>query len=80
MTRFTWPLVIVLLVTGCRTEPPKVNVVQSKAGGELILIPKRVLDGMQVAVNKATLGASPGALTWPALLRKLDRLDSSFRH
>jgi len=49
-------------------------------GGELLLIPKRVLDGMQVAVNKATLGASPGALTWPALLRKLDRQDSSFRH
>jgi ribulose-5-phosphate 4-epimerase/fuculose-1-phosphate aldolase len=48
-------------------------------GNELIPIPKAVLDGMQTAVNKVTRGASPGALAWPALLRKLDRLDPSFR-
>jgi ribulose-5-phosphate 4-epimerase/fuculose-1-phosphate aldolase len=49
------------------------------AGGELIPIPKPVLDGVQTAVNKVTRGSSPGALAWPALLRKLDRLDPSFR-
>ena len=48
-------------------------------GSELIPIPKPILDGMQMAVNKVTRGAGPGALAWPALLRKLDRLDSSFR-
>ena len=48
-------------------------------GSELIPIPKPVLDGMQMAVNKVTRGAGPGALAWPALLRKLDRLDPSFR-
>src|SRR5262245_6566673 len=32
-------LLAALMITGCRNEPPKVNVVQSKAGGELILIP-----------------------------------------
>jgi ribulose-5-phosphate 4-epimerase/fuculose-1-phosphate aldolase len=48
-------------------------------GSELVPIPKTVLDGMQTALNKATRGSSPGALAWPALLRKLDRLDPSFR-
>src|SRR4030088_1766828 len=48
-------------------------------GSELIPIPKPVLDGMQMAVNKVTRVAGPGALAWPALLRKLDRLDPSFR-
>jgi ribulose-5-phosphate 4-epimerase/fuculose-1-phosphate aldolase len=54
--------------------------VRAQSGGsELIPIPQPVLDGMQMAVNKVTRGAGPGALAWPALLRKLDRLDPSFR-
>jgi hypothetical protein len=28
----------------------------------------------------ATLGAAPGALIWPGLLRRLDRIDPSYRH
>ena len=54
--------------------------VRAQSGGsELIPIPQPVLDGFRVAANKATGGAGPGALAWPALLRKLDRLDPSFR-
>ena len=49
-------------------------------GSELIPIPQPVLDGFPMAANKVRLGAAgPGALAWPALLRKLDRLDPSFR-
>lgn len=48
-------------------------------GSELIPIPKTILDGRQAALDKVTRGSSPGALAWPALLRKLDRLDASFR-
>jgi hypothetical protein len=54
--------------------------VRAQSGGsELIPIPQPVLDGFRMAANKATGGAGPGALAWPALLRKLDRLDPSFR-
>jgi ribulose-5-phosphate 4-epimerase/fuculose-1-phosphate aldolase len=48
-------------------------------GSELVPIPKTVLDGVQTALNKSTRGSGAGALAWPALLRKLDRLDPSFR-
>jgi hypothetical protein len=54
--------------------------VRAQSGGsELIPIPQPVLDGFLMAANKASRGAGPGALAWPALLRKLDRLDPSFR-
>jgi ribulose-5-phosphate 4-epimerase/fuculose-1-phosphate aldolase len=54
--------------------------VRAQSGGtELIPIPKPILDGIQMAASKVTRGLGPGALVWPALLRKLDRLDPSFR-
>jgi hypothetical protein len=55
--------------------------VRAQSGGsELIPIPQPVLDGFPMTANKARRGAAgPGALAWPALLRKLDRLDPSFR-
>jgi ribulose-5-phosphate 4-epimerase/fuculose-1-phosphate aldolase len=54
--------------------------VRAQAGGnELIFIDKPILDGVQTAAKKATGGAGGGALAWPALLRKLDRADPSFR-
>ena len=48
-------------------------------GSELVPIPKTVLDGVQTALNKASRGSGAGALAWPALVRKLDRLAPSFR-
>jgi ribulose-5-phosphate 4-epimerase/fuculose-1-phosphate aldolase len=47
-------------------------------GGELIAIEPKVLAGAQMMARMATRGGG-GALAWPGLLRKLDRIDSSFR-
>jgi ribulose-5-phosphate 4-epimerase/fuculose-1-phosphate aldolase len=47
-------------------------------GGELIPIPQPILDGAR-AQSKAVTKGLGGNLAWPGLLRKLDRIDSSFR-
>jgi ribulose-5-phosphate 4-epimerase/fuculose-1-phosphate aldolase len=46
--------------------------------GELIPIPQAIIDGAQAAARAVTAGAG-GNLAWPALLRKLDRIDPSYR-
>ncbi|HEX6242519.1 MAG TPA: class II aldolase/adducin family protein [Polyangiales bacterium] len=54
--------------------------VRALAGGsELLRIPQAILDGAKEQSRKVTRGAGAGTLSWPALLRKLDRLDRSFR-
>jgi len=52
---------------------------RAQAGGELIPIDPRVLAGVAQMAKTVTRGAGAGALTWPGLLRKLDRIDPSFR-
>jgi len=52
---------------------------RAQAGGELISVDPRVLAGAAQMVKTVTRGAGAGALTWPGLLRKLDRIDPSFR-
>ena len=47
-------------------------------GGELIPVDQRIVAGAQAQVKAVTRGAG-GALAWPGLLRKLDRLDPGFR-
>lgn len=47
-------------------------------GGELISIPQPILDGAKAQAMAVTQGLG-GNLAWPGLLRKLDRIDSSFR-
>jgi len=47
-------------------------------GGELIAIEPKVLEGSAMMAKMVTRGAG-GALAWPGLLRKLDRVDGSFR-
>ena len=47
-------------------------------GGELISIPKTILDGAKQQLKIVTKGLG-GNLAWPGLLRKLDRIDTSFR-
>jgi ribulose-5-phosphate 4-epimerase/fuculose-1-phosphate aldolase len=47
-------------------------------GGELIRIAQPILDGIQKAAHQVTRGLG-GALAWPGLLRKLDRIDPSYR-
>ena len=50
------------------------------AEGELIEIGADVLRTATEQAGMATLGAAPGALIWPGLLRRLDRTDPSYRH
>jgi ribulose-5-phosphate 4-epimerase/fuculose-1-phosphate aldolase len=47
-------------------------------GGELIPIDSRIVAGAQAMAKQVTKGAG-GGLAWPGLLRRLDRLDNSFR-
>jgi ribulose-5-phosphate 4-epimerase/fuculose-1-phosphate aldolase len=47
-------------------------------GGELIPIAQPILDGIQAAAKQVTRGLG-GQLAWPGLLRKLDRIDPSYR-
>lgn len=54
--------------------------IQLRAQGspELTHVDARIVAGAQAAAKQVTRGAG-SALAWPALLRKLDRLDPSFR-
>jgi ribulose-5-phosphate 4-epimerase/fuculose-1-phosphate aldolase len=53
--------------------------VRAQAGnGELIAIDPRILAGAGEAAKRATRSAG-GSLAWPALLRRLDRIDPSYR-
>ena len=49
-------------------------------GGELIPVPKDILESnyARVATTRQP-GEGPGALAWPGLLRRLDRVDPSYR-
>jgi ribulose-5-phosphate 4-epimerase/fuculose-1-phosphate aldolase len=50
----------------------------AQAGGELVEVDPRIIATAQQQSREVTRGAS-GGLAWPALLRKLDRLDASYR-
>ena len=53
--------------------------VRAQAGGSpLIPIDSRIIAGARAQAAQVTRGAG-GALAWPALLRKLDRLDPTYR-
>ncbi len=58
-----------------------IQVRAQSGGGELIPVPKEVLDrGYANAANAQRRVGGPGQLVWPGLLRRLDRTDSSFRN
>ena len=46
---------------------------------ELIHVDPRIIAGAQQQAKQATLGVGAGALTWPGLLRRLDRVDVAYR-
>jgi ribulose-5-phosphate 4-epimerase/fuculose-1-phosphate aldolase len=48
------------------------------ASPELIQVDPKIIAGAQMAAKQVTRSAG-GALAWPALLRKLDRIDDSYR-
>ncbi|MBS0445030.1 MAG: class II aldolase/adducin family protein [Proteobacteria bacterium] len=54
--------------------------VRAMAGGsELIDVDPRIIATAQEQARVGTLGLGGGALTWPGLLRRLDRIDPSYR-
>jgi ribulose-5-phosphate 4-epimerase/fuculose-1-phosphate aldolase len=56
----------------------RIQVRAQAGGGDLRLIPPSILEGAPAQWQQVTRGAG-GGLAWPALLRKLDRLDPSYR-
>jgi ribulose-5-phosphate 4-epimerase/fuculose-1-phosphate aldolase len=56
----------------------EIQVLAQSGGGDLIPIPKAILDGARAQSAQVTRGLG-GQLAWPALMRKLDRLDPGYR-
>jgi len=57
-----------------------IQVRAQSGGGELITVPKEIVDNAYVQMTTASRpSTSGGALIWPGLLRRLDRLDRSYR-
>ncbi|NNF16295.1 MAG: class II aldolase/adducin family protein [Gammaproteobacteria bacterium] len=53
--------------------------IKAQTGNNLIEVDQRIQSGMLAQAKEVTKGLG-GDLAWPALLRKLDRMDSSFRN
>jgi ribulose-5-phosphate 4-epimerase/fuculose-1-phosphate aldolase len=53
--------------------------IDAQAGGELIPVDPAIIQGAAQAARTVTLGGGAGALAWPALLRKCDRLDPGYK-
>jgi ribulose-5-phosphate 4-epimerase/fuculose-1-phosphate aldolase len=66
-------LFMYVLETACQ-----IQIMAQSGGGELVQVPEPVIEGIQAQAEQVTKGLG-GALVWPALLRKLDRRDASFR-
>lgn len=52
--------------------------IDAQAGGELIHVNPQILQGIAGVMKTATAGQG-AALAWPALLRKLDRMDAGYK-
>lgn len=66
-------LLMYLLETACQ-----IQLMAEATGNELIPVPKPIVAGIEAQAEEVTKGLG-GALVWPGLLRKLDRIDASFR-
>jgi ribulose-5-phosphate 4-epimerase/fuculose-1-phosphate aldolase len=66
-------LFMYVLETACQ-----IQLMAQSTGDELIHVPQPIVDGIQAQAEQVTRGMM-GNLVWPALLRKLDRTDSTFR-
>jgi ribulose-5-phosphate 4-epimerase/fuculose-1-phosphate aldolase len=56
----------------------RIQIAAQAGGGELVTVDPRILDGVAHAMKVQTDGLG-GAFVWPALLRRLDRVDPSYR-
>ena len=56
----------------------RIQILAQSGGGELHYVPQPIIDLTAKQMNAVTAGQG-AALTWPGLLRKLDRIDPSYR-
>ncbi len=56
----------------------RIQIDAQAGGGELVQIDPRILQGMAQVLKTVTAGQGAG-IAWPALLRRLDRLDPSYK-
>jgi ribulose-5-phosphate 4-epimerase/fuculose-1-phosphate aldolase len=56
----------------------RIQVAAMSGGAELVPVDPRIIAGAQAQAKAVTKGAG-GTLAWPALLRRLDRIDPSYR-
>jgi ribulose-5-phosphate 4-epimerase/fuculose-1-phosphate aldolase len=56
----------------------EIQLLAQSGGGELTPVPSGIVEGMQAAAKQVTRNAG-GALAWPGLLRKLDRLGAPYQ-
>jgi ribulose-5-phosphate 4-epimerase/fuculose-1-phosphate aldolase len=61
-----------LFENACRIQ------IDAQAGGELIHVDPRIMTGMEEVMKKGSAGQGAN-IAWPALLRKLDRTDPSYK-
>ena len=66
-------LMMYVFETACQ-----IQVMAQSSGGELIPVPQPIVDGIQAQAKQVTKGLM-GDLVWPGLLRKLDRIDPSYK-
>jgi ribulose-5-phosphate 4-epimerase/fuculose-1-phosphate aldolase len=52
--------------------------IDAQSGGELVQVDPRILDGLAQVLKTVTAGQGAN-IAWPALIRKLDRVDPSYR-
>ena len=52
--------------------------ISAQAGGNVLPVPQKVLDGVSAAVRVQEAKGSAADLTWPALLRRVDRLNPGY--
>lgn len=56
----------------------KIQILAQSGGGDLVQIPETIVRLVEAQVKTVTVGQG-AALTWPGLLRKLDRIDPSYK-
>jgi ribulose-5-phosphate 4-epimerase/fuculose-1-phosphate aldolase len=56
----------------------KIQILAQSGGGQLVEIPDPIIDRVASQLSAVTVGQG-SELTWPGLLRKLDRIDPSYR-
>ncbi|AEG91129.1 class II aldolase/adducin family protein [Ramlibacter tataouinensis] len=56
----------------------RIQIDAQAGGGELVTVDPRILQGLPQVMKQVTAGQGAG-IAWPALLRRLDRTDASYR-